>query len=307
MDNNFPDLNNPPPEIYAAAEAGELVIFVGAGISLLVGFPSWDEFADEVIKQLVPDIMDYHELSQIKTLSDPKKRLSIAKIVAQENRRRLKYKDIFTKDLPTENHVYSHLNRFDCVFVTTNYDKSLAPESRKVEPESNWRFNKRKDLLKEKLDNNGNVIHLHGSIDDEDEMVITTSDYLACYSSLEVITLLTYLFKHKTVLFIGYRLEEIEILEYILRQGNVGNNSFATGDRLNRFMLQGFFNADVSLFNKLHEYYRSTFGVELMGFSRDLNDYHQQADILANWVTKLDFQRLTLTDQAIALRGEING
>ena len=33
MDENFPDLSNPPPGICAAAEAGELVIFVGAGIS----------------------------------------------------------------------------------------------------------------------------------------------------------------------------------------------------------------------------------------------------------------------------------
>jgi len=307
MDEIFPDLSNPPTRLYTATEAGELVIFVGAGISLLVGFPSWDEFADEVIKQLVPDIIDYYELSQIKTLSDPRKRLSIAKIVAKDNKRRLNYKDIFSKALPLGNHVYAHLNRYDCVFVTTNYDKSLAPESRKAEPESNWRFCKREDLLGEKLDNNGNVIHLHGSIDNEEEMVITTSDYLACYSSPEVITFLTYLFKHKTVLFMGYRLEEIEILEYILRQGKAGNMNPATGDRLKRFMLQGFFNAEVALFNKLREYYRDTFGVELLGFSKDRNDYHQQEDILANWVTKLDFERLTLVDQAMALRGEING
>ena len=63
-----------PQEIGQAAQSGELVVFVGAGISKLISCPSWDEFADRVLDQLVPKGIDHYELSQIKGLKDPKKR-----------------------------------------------------------------------------------------------------------------------------------------------------------------------------------------------------------------------------------------
>ena len=69
------------------------------------------------------------------------------------------------------------------------------------------------------LDRNGNVVHIHGCVDDPDSMVITTRDYLDHYSTTEVQDFLRYLFEKKTVLFLGYGLEEIEVLEYILRRG----------------------------------------------------------------------------------------
>ena len=52
-----------PIEIENAAQSGELVIFVGAGISRLVKCPTWDGFADKILEQLVPDGIDYYELS----------------------------------------------------------------------------------------------------------------------------------------------------------------------------------------------------------------------------------------------------
>lgn len=189
-----------PKEIENAAQSGELVVFAGAGISRLVECPTWDEFADKILDQLVPDGIDYYELSQIKSIPDPKKKLSIARIIAKEKKFELNYKVIF--DIEAENpNIYSYLNRFNCTFVTTNYDKFLVPLSRKSETEEKWRFYQKKDLLREKLDVNGNVIHLHGCIDDYSSMVITTRDYLDHYSTKEVQEFLTYLFESKTVLF----------------------------------------------------------------------------------------------------------
>ena len=62
-----------PKEIENAAQSGELVVFVGAGISRLVKCPTWEDFADKILEQLVPDGIDYYELSQIKSIPDPKK------------------------------------------------------------------------------------------------------------------------------------------------------------------------------------------------------------------------------------------
>jgi hypothetical protein len=96
-----------PPEIENAAQSGELVVFVGAGISRLINCPSWDGFADRVLEQLVPDGLDYYELSQIRSISDPKKRLSIAKIVAQKKGIKIDYTSIFDVTLKPDN-VYGY-------------------------------------------------------------------------------------------------------------------------------------------------------------------------------------------------------
>jgi hypothetical protein len=294
-----------PPEIENAAQSGELIVFVGAGISRLIKCPTWDGFADKILEQLVAaSIIDYYELSQIQTISDPKKKLSIARIVAQEKNIDLNYKDIFNINSPTDS-VYTYLNKFNCTFVTTNYDKCIKPQSRKAEPEDKWRFYQKTDFLREKLDVNGNVIHLHGCIDDPKNMVITTRDYLDHYSRPEVQEFLTYLFERKTVLFLGYGLEEIEILEYIIRRGGAAERGITTYTK--RFVLQGFFNAEMGLSEKLRKYYRDTFGADLIGFPKDYQWYSQQVEILGEWAEKLIFKGMALTDEAAVLEDEING
>lgn len=304
MSSTFNPSPEVPPEIENAAQSGELVVFVGAGISRLIKCPSWDGFADRVLEQLVPKGIDYHELSQINGIRDPKKRLSIAKIVAEKKKLKIDYQSIFKVPLQPDN-VYTYLNSFNSSFVTTNYEKYLRPDSRSGHPEEEWRFYRREQLLRVNLDKNGNVVHLHGCLDDPDQMVITTKDYLEHYSSEEVQTFLRYLFEEKTVLFLGYGLEEIEVLEYILRRGQVTSR---TGDGpFRRFILQGFFNAEMALFELLREYYRDSFGTRLIGFPKDYKNYHQQAEILVSWSSKLKFGGVTLVDEAAAMEDEIRG
>ena len=302
--NPFPNVPNVPKEIENAALSGELVVFIGAGISRLVKCPSWEGFADKILEQLVPETIDYYELSQLKSISDPKKKLSIARIFAQDKKIEFNYRTIFAPEVKEPN-IYSYLNKLNCAFITTNYDKFLIPQSRKFEPEERWRFYLKKDLLREKIDVNGNVIHLHGCIDDPESMIITTKDYLDHYSNLFIRDFLTYLFESKTVLFLGYGLEEIEVLEYILRRGNATNKKVIQYTR--RFLLQGFFHAEKTLFEMLKRYYLEAFDAEIISFPKDYKYYSQQEDILAKWAEKLAFRRMSLIDEVDALEDEING
>jgi len=292
-----------PLAVEDAARSGELVVFVGAGISRLIKCPSWDGFADGVLSQLAPHGINYYEMSQIKSISDPKKRLSIAQIVAQKKHISINYKRIFDVK-PEEKNVYSYLNSFNSSFVTTNYEKYLVPESRKNDREEKWRFYKLEHLLGVNLDTNGNVVHLHGCVDNSDSMVITTKDYLDHYSTDEVKEFLIYLFKYKTVLFLGYGLEETEILEYMLRHGEATTNENA---RIRRFILQGFFNAEKALSDLLQEYYEDSFATQLIGFSKDYKGYAQQVDIIDSWSKKLKFGGMILADEAARLAEEISG
>lgn len=292
------------PEIIEAAKEGSLVLFIGAGISRLVGHQSWDGFAYSVVEQLVENrVINHYEKEMINALLDPRKRLSIAKILDDENDngRELDYKKIFT--LSKENSdIYKYINRFGCPFVTTNYDKLIKPDGSSSIPEGEWRYFQRKDLLSANLDARGTVVHIHGCVDDPKSMIVTTKDYLKHYSSGEIPNFLSHLFSNKTVLFLGYGLEETEILEYVLK------SSEKTRQKQTRlFILQGFFTAEQLLFDKLSKYYTKSFNARLVGFLRDHENFEQQTHIIQKWSEKLTFNDPALIDEANALLGEING
>jgi hypothetical protein len=291
-----------PQEIIDAAQDGSLVLFIGAGISTLVGCPSWDDFAWQVLEQLTPSAMNYHEQKLISSIPDPRKQLSLAKIIEDDaGRPKVDYRKIFDKKLPEDN-VYTHINQYSCSFITTNYDKFLQPEYVNGKAEQDWRFYERSDLLAAKLDVRGNVVHLHGCIDNPKNMVITTKDYLNHYSSGEVPRFLKHLFLNKTVLFLGYGLEELEILEYVLKSSDQQGL-----EQKRLFILQGFFNADYSLFEKLKKFYSESFNAQLIGFPLDYESYHQQVEIIKKWREQLTFGDPSLVDEAAAMEAELNG
>lgn len=299
----FPPVPSIHPELVEAAKSGELVIFVGAGVSRLVKCPSWEQFANSVLNQLVPDHIDHYQLSQIVTIKDPRKRLSIAKIIAQESDVHIDYGAIFDVK-PTTNNIYEILNTLECPFVTTNYELNLKPECSRPKAENDWRFYQRDHLLGAHLDQAGNVLHLHGCVKNSTTMIVTIRDYLDHYSTPAVQTFLRELFERKTVLFMGYGLEEIEVLEYIMRQGGANDKE---PPRIRRFILQGFFNADEPLFKFLRKYYLQSFQSELIPFPKDHKDHEQLIDLMAEWVKSLTFRRMELADEVERLEDEIRG
>lgn len=298
-------LFNPDPpirqELVDAALSGKLVVFIGAGISRLSGCPSWDGFATKVLEQLVPEPIDYHEKSLLDSIADPRKRLSIAKIIEEESSVKIDYEKIFEIKKPNSD-IYKFINDYKCSFVTTNYDTLIKPEISKTKDIETWRFYNRADILPEKIDEQGNVVHLHGCIDNPKSMVITTNDYLEHYSSEEVQIFLEYLFKEKTVLFLGYGLEETEILEYIFKF-----NSKAENKDTRLFILQGFFNAENSLYEKLNKYYKNSFNADLIGFPKDWADFEHQKQIIESWGKNISFSPLAMSDDATAMLEELDG
>lgn len=291
----------PPPDLAEAAKDGSLVVFVGAGVSRLVGCPSWDGFADGALKQLAPKCISHYGLEQIRSIGDAKKRLSIAKIVAERSAQKIDFARILKANLD-QDPVYAHLAELRCAFVTTNYDTLLTPIVNAAKHPSEWRFSRREQLLGAHLDRLGNVLHLHGSVEEVNQMVLSTHDYLIHYASREVQDFLVYLFERKVVLFLGYGLEEVEILEYILRKGEASARGHSR-----RYILQPFFNAEYGLCDLLSSYYRDTFGVEVIPYSRDQADFNQLTLILEDWSSLLKFGSLALAEEIAAIEDEING
>ena len=148
------------------------------------------------------------------------------------------------------------------------------------------RVSERDKFYAKLLDEPGTVVHLHGAISKPETMIVTTKEYLEHYDHENVQEFLGELFEKKTVLFLGYGLEESEILEHILRRGSVKT----TADR-RRFALQGFFRSQQPLYENLHSYYKKSFGVHLLGFVRDHTDYTCLEMIVKSWARLIEIRK----------------
>lgn len=292
-----PDLREIPPlpeEISTAALDGDLVLFIGAGISRLLDMPSWSEMAKLQLESLRKrNALNYSDLSQLRTLS-PKQQLSICSEIAESNDLTLDLTDGLV-GFNEENTIYQTINEIGCVCVTTNYDELLEPRYQSLEDGSEGpapvnRIYQRDELLISHLDTPGTVIHLHGSVSDQNGMIVSTRDYLTHYDHPRVQAFLNDLFDRKTVLFLGYGLDESEILEHILRRGHAGKR-----EERRRFALQGFYFSQNPLYENLYQYFKSSFGVHLLGFVRDHRDYKQQEQILEDWASSIDVRKPPLT------------
>lgn len=280
----------PPEEVVQAAMNGDLVMFVGSGISMLLGLPSWKGLAAAVFDDLrQAGLLNYSEIEQLKTL-DAKKQLSIAKLIAEDYKHPFDLVKHF-QDRREGNSIYKALNDIGSVCVTTNYDELLAPRFKETAdgsttPIAGARILEQSKIYPHNLDDPGTVIHLHGAISNPGTMVVTTEDYLKHYDNEHVQVFLDALFTRKTVVFVGYGLDEAEILEHILRRG-----SATTTKGQKRFVLQGFFQSQRHLFEHLHRYYEKSFSMKLLGFLRDHQDYDCQAGIIEHWSQKLKVRK----------------
>jgi len=281
----------PPEEIIEAGLNGDLVLFVGAGASMLVGLPSWSELAEKVLGDLrEADFLDYSEIEQLKTL-DAKKQLSIAYLIAEENNFEINIQQHLSPSRDEEDGIYKALNDIGCSCITTNYDELLSPRYTESKDGSETpviinRVFECNDFFANLLNRPGTVVHLHGSVSNRNSMVITTKQYLEHYDHRNVQEFLGELFAKKVVLFLGYGLDEAEVLEHILRRGRINR----TKER-KRFVLQGYYRSQMPLYKNMHRYYESSFGVHLLGFERDKENYHGLERLVKSWVSQIEIRK----------------
>lgn len=295
---HIPELQELPPlpeDIKDAASKDELVVFVGAGISKLLGFPSWAEFAGIQLRFLAQKrFITYFELEEISKL-DPKQQISIAYGIAKNKRQILNITETF-KNPKIDCNIYDYIHSFCCSCVTTNYDKCLDPSKlikglNKSDPDENLsessklnprRISKPEDLLSTHLKHFRSVMHLHGSIDDPENMIMTSEQYLTHYGKDIVKKFLQDLFRNYTVVFLGYGLSEVEILEQIFRSGDIGSSK-----QRGRYWLQGFFSSHHRIYEHQYRYFSDTFCVKILGFQKDYLNYYQQVEVLKGWAQDL--------------------
>lgn len=300
-----------PKALRLAALQRKLIPFIGAGVSQLGGCPGWDQFANAALQFFVSKgKLSHAQFNQIRSLSSRVK-LSLALGLEAQHNLPIEFKELLTpSDKQREgsgDSVHQNLARLATTFVTTNYDDWLdrmppavllpseqSSSAQQLPETSRRRFCKHGEITVENLDIPHAVFHIHGSVHERASMVLTTVDYLKRYSSHRIdgttdrenplLTFLQTLFKLKNVLFIGYSLGELEVLEYVVQKGI--EKETVTDEAPRHYVLQGFFSHEIELARSLESYFRQ-FRIGLLPFSRDERDWNQLAEVIRYLATEI--------------------
>ncbi len=300
----IPQLPNVPEELRLAARRGSLVPFIGAGVSQLAGCPGWNAFANGALKFFVEQGKLTH--AQYDQMSRLQSRIKLS--LALDLERRYSMPIDFTGLLKSPDNksfgekAYYGLAQIGSTIITTNYDEWLdnpITEKRGLtsrDSSSDLPYLVRKSIyIRDEidvraLDQKNTVIHIHGSVKNRDSMILTTTHYLDRYASHRIdggkadgenrfLTFLEQLFRLKSVLFVGYGLEELEILEYIVQKAGQVKAEKGEAEPPHHFVVQGFFSHEIEIARSLEAYYLQ-FGIGLLPFSRDERDWEQLVHVI---------------------------
>jgi hypothetical protein len=305
MAEELPLIPTIPRPLLDAALRGTLIPFVGAGASVLGGCPNWTQLANGALMACIKaEKFNHGQYEQIRHLT-PRMKLSIARALEAEHSLAIDYSILIQPDNYASNlagqRVYRSLGKLGRTFVTTNYDAwldtevpdqrlSVAPgpeETTMTAPKPRRRIIDVNEFTPANLNQPGCVFHLHGSVIEPKGMIMTTRDYIGRYANdrrgddpaLEnrTLTFLEFLFQRKTVLFVGYGLDDLEILEYVVQKARQQVSSEQPQAR--HFMLQGYFAHEYELMRSMKLYY-SQCDIELIAFRRDQRDWQQLIEVL---------------------------
>ncbi len=268
-----------PKGIIEAYERHELAVFVGAGISRLMGCQGWDQMANALVDKVCTPAM----ADQVKSsCSNSKEKITIAKRIAEKEHKTTEFWEIFHGALrpePKNEDIYAKIALFDTLFLTTNCDGLLVEK---------FPYSYTTDCSKDEYLRRSDkpfVYCLHGNwgngTEEEKERLIFTEDrYLSEYQPGNQLPLFLQQVMHdKTVLFIGYGLTEFEII-------NAAFEPVPPSKELKHYLLEGFFKYQQELCNAKAEYFASI-GVNLIPYSKDECGYAQQASIISGWIDEL--------------------
>ena len=145
-----------------------------------------------------------------------------------------------------------------------NSTKNMHPVNYKIAYHLN-------DLSTSDLQQNKILLHLHGSIEKEKEMIVSTQDYISLYTNSRNQKMLSLFFKKQVVVIIGYGMDELEILDFIMRSTTTDNTQF--------FLFMPIYSYQKIIVSYMERHYQDI-GVELIPYEIDKKGYKEIETIL---------------------------
>ena len=194
--------------LFQAISKGEVVLWVGAGLSLYAGLPSGVQLREILYKGLTPlEKEEVGEESDLSHLAD-----EICTLKGNRNYIIQTLKNTFTRDfLSTETHkIISQIPHFRNI-ITTNYDSLFESVYGSGKLNVIFSDNHTPYIDAKKV----NLFKIHGDLSNPDSIIITESDYNNFFSKdteqNTIWSVIKGIIATKSILFIGYGLEDTNI------------------------------------------------------------------------------------------------
>ncbi len=278
-----------PPKIRDAVNSKTLAVFVGAGVSRVMGCMGWDELSRRLVKRCSSikrptDGLPYLNFRGTEILGqygDHKKTITICYDILKEN----DCEDVFFEELensfkPDEDHslyrdIYEQLYGLRGLFITTNADKHFDAL---FNPERIVYKNFQPDAPDPTM-----LYHIHGSIRERGSLVFTVPRYIETYRDDKFIKFLQQIFYSRTVLFVGYGMSEFELLDFIItKYGSVNARE------MKHFILLPFYTGEEETALRFEKYYYEDMGISVVPFQKDQNGHDQLYNVIKDWNSKIN-------------------
>ena len=273
MSNGISRIPGVPDEIRDAVNNGTLAVFIGAGVSRLVGGEGWDALAKSLVNRCHKEgIINYREKDSLSQIIDHKKTITICYHLFHNNHRADLFYEEMNKALKEgadvkASNIYDDIYRLRGLFITTNADTHF--DRLFNSPNILYRAS---DFSADRLDST-NLYHIHGSVRDKSSLIFTVSAYMQRYTDPEFVKFLGRIFREYTVLFLGYGVAEFEILEFLLK--NMPKNK-------QHFMLSAFYKGEENILTYEQTYYKEL-GINILGYEKDAKGYSQLIEVISRW------------------------
>jgi hypothetical protein len=305
MIHEIPEL---PKEIKEAVNNNRLAVFVGAGVSRLIGCMGWDQLASNLVNRCFSikkkdgsGIINYKEKETLIQDKDHKKTITKCYYLLKKNG----FENIFYKELKKSlkadkkfiksQNIYDELYRLRGLFITTNADEHF---DNKFEPTRIvWR---EEDFDPSKIDRT-KLYHIHGSIKDKNSLVFTVLQYIKRYNNQTFKKFLEKIFSEFTVLFVGYGMAEFELLDFLITKFESNYKE----KELKHFILLPFYKGEENIL-ELEQYYYNSMGIRVLPYAKDNKGYGQLYDVIKNWNKELNLVSTYLYDTYQEIQDAVN-
>jgi len=305
----LPDIPPVPKDIMDAVNQERLAVFVGAGPSCIMGYPTWPRLAEMVVeacrkhvginplnKPVSPTLWTCcSSLSKNENpKNNPKKAISICHQLFKEQSREDEFLELVASCLNhpsatrSSDDIYPEIYGLHGFYLTTNLD----PEFDRLFPYK-ARY-KHLDFDCDRIHRN-DLYHLHGSIEEPKTMVITTEQYINRYRDLTFLHFLERVFTENVVLFLGYGLHEFEVLDYLITKA----------DRLSSPLYQRYvlidYNREVEQEPEADRLYYQSMGVTLVPYASSEDHDHSLTRVIRAWKDEIESSSAVYPQAALAL------
>jgi hypothetical protein len=283
-------LPNIPDEIKEAVNNKKLVIFVGAGVSRIIGCKGWDELANNLVNvcYLTMDngtkkrLLNFQQKEALKKELDNKKKISICYELLKDSNSTEKFYDEFDfafkcdDELKGNYNIYKEINALGGINITTNADCYFDGFFNKFNIFSNLEQFNNEQILKPRQ-----LYKIHGTQKDHDSLIFTTLKYIDRYRNEDFINFLKTFFNGiNKILFIGYGLSEFELLEYLIQKNNTDLG------QLDYFSLMPFYSYEEPRLKYENQYYNNL-GIRVIPYEIDDNGYSQLYEVMKFWNSEI--------------------